>query len=343
MKIFHALFSDERGGLEQAYLDYAEALVSQGHTLCLAVHEQTPYRAELGGLKQNVAYFSPKGFYDFVTIWKLRRAIISSKAELVLAHNSRAMSLLWRAMFGLRVPLVGVSHGYKTRRMKRADALIVLTEDMRRHFLADGYDEKRCFVVGNSIAQVAAEYRPMPPVPVIGAIGRLVYEKGFHLLVQALAELSRRGVLCRAVIAGDGVERESLQRFAAEIGAADLISWAGWVKDKSHFYDVVDIIVFPSLNESFGLVVLEAMNYAKPVIASNTVGPSAIIHHGENGLLFPIGDVLALVEALESVIGSPELHARLAAGGKQRSLDFSPERFAQRLDAVIKEVAAAQA
>jgi glycosyltransferase involved in cell wall biosynthesis len=246
-------------------------------------------------------------------------------------------------MFGLRVPLVGVSHGYKTRRMKRADALIVLTEDMRRHFLADGYDEKRCFVVSNSIVQVAAEYRPMPPVPVIGAIGRLVYEKGFHLLVQALAELSRRGVLCRAVIAGDGVERESLQRFAAEIGAADLISWAGWVKDKRHFYDVVDMIVFPSLNESFGLVVLEAMNYAKPVIASNTVGPSAIIHHGDSGLLFQNGDVLALVEALESVIGSPELHARLAAGGKQRSLDFSPERFAQRLDAVIKEVAAAQA
>lgn len=338
MRIFHALFSDERGGLEQAFLDYSRAMKQLGHELTLLVHEKTPYQTELTALKANIVKVAPRGFYDLGAAWQLRRAIDRGKPNLVIAHNSRAVSLLHKAMIGLGAPLIGVSHSYKTRRMMKASALITLTEHMQRHFIAAGYPENRCLVVQNMIQPVDADVRPMAPVPVIGGIGRLVYEKGFHLLVQAMAELARRGVICRALIAGDGQERAALERFAADIGVAEAISWAGWVKDKKAFYDLVDVVALPSLAEPFGLVVLEAMNYAKPVIASNSVGPASIINHGANGLLFESGDVLALADGLEMVLRDADVARRLALAGKQRALDYSPQRFAEALERAIQTI-----
>jgi glycosyltransferase involved in cell wall biosynthesis len=335
MKIFHALFSDKSGGLEQAYFDYSEAMANKGHSLVLAIHPEAKLKSQLSQLRQEILSFAPKGYYDLGTIWQLRRAIRQTKPDVVLAHNSRAVSVLKLAMLGLSIPLIGVSHGYKTRRMMRADYLLALTDDMRDHFVKAGYCANRCLVMPNMIRPVALDYRPMNPVPVIGAIGRLVYDKGFHQLVQAMAELSRRGVLCRAVIAGDGIERDSLQRFAADLGVSDLISWTGWVRDKQHFYDTIDLLVFPSLNESFGLVVLEGMTYSKPVIASNTVGPASIIEHEKNGLLFESGDVLGLVEAIERLIENSVSAEQIAKAGRERSQEFSPERFAERLDKLL--------
>ena len=128
-------------------------------------------------------------------------------------------------------------------------------------------------------------------------------------------------------IVGDGFERVSLEKLVKEKDLLQNVTFCGYQKEVKNFYVEHDILIVPSLKEPFGRVVIEAMQFAIPVIASNVDGPSEIIKDGEDGILFESGNVEALREAIDFLIKNPQKRIRIGGNGREKQKIFSEEVF----------------
>lgn len=173
--------------------------------------------------------------------------------------------------------------------------------------------------------------------PFIVAAGRLEPAKGFDLLLRAHAELRARGHDVRAVILGQGPEREALQRLASELGTADRVILPGF-HNPWPLMQRARAFVLPSRVEGFGLTLLEAMSVGCPALATDCEGPREVLDGGRAGVLVT-PDPQAIAAGLERVLSQPEVSSRLAQAGAARVRDFAPERIVPRWEQLLAEVA----
>jgi glycosyltransferase involved in cell wall biosynthesis len=141
------------------------------------------------------------------------------------------------------------------------------------------------------------------------------------------------------VFAGDGPERSLLERRASELGVEDRVRFLGFVNQSQlpSVYCAADLFVLPSLFEPFGLVVNEAMLCGLPVAVSDRVGAKFdLVRPGENGYVFPAGDVAALAAILREILPDAEKRARLGAAARRRMETWSPREYT---DAVARALA----
>jgi glycosyltransferase involved in cell wall biosynthesis len=172
--------------------------------------------------------------------------------------------------------------------------------------------------------------------PTVGSIGRLVHEKGFDILIHALARLP--GV--SALLVGDGSERGALERLAREQGVEDRVVFVGWKDDARRWLTAMDVFVVPSRIEGFGLGIVEAMLARVPVIAAAVGGTAEVVIDEETGWLVPPEDPGRLADAIERVLGDEVLRGRTTR--LARSLvktEFTPEIMAGRFEAIYRELA----
>jgi glycosyltransferase involved in cell wall biosynthesis len=179
-------------------------------------------------------------------------------------------------------------------------------------------------------------------------MGRLVERKGVHLLLEALALLEFRPLLH---VVGDGPERARLQQLAAELRVLDDVIFHGFVsgEEKAERLAGCDAFVLPAVidskgdTEGLGVVLLEAMTYGKPVIASAAGGIVDIVRDGRNGFLVPPGDAGALAAAIRACVENPQRARELGAQGRiDVEQGFSWDVIADRLAALYTSVAAAR-
>lgn len=164
----------------------------------------------------------------------------------------------------------------------------------------------------------------------IGFGGRLVREKGVHLLVRAIAGVPGT----RLIIVGDGPERESLESLAEALGIAERVTFAGHVPslEMPRWLAAFDLLVLPTVGrrgwvEQFGRILVEAMACGVPVIGSASGEIPRVI--GEAGLLVPERDERALTEAIRALVAAGDLRTGLGARGRARVTDrFTNERIA---------------
>jgi glycosyltransferase involved in cell wall biosynthesis len=200
-------------------------------------------------------------------------------------------------------------------------------------------------------AAVDAPADPPPPRPRDGRpfellfVGRLVERKGVALLLEAMAGLRGRDAVLHVV--GDGPDRGLLERRAAELGVAERTVFHGFVsaEEKEARFAACDAFVLPAVidakgdTEGLGVVLLEAMSYARPVIASAAGGIVDIVRDGRNGWLVPPGDAAALAGAVADAMDDParcEAYGR--AGREDVAADFSWPVIARRLHDVYLRV-----
>jgi glycogen(starch) synthase len=144
-------------------------------------------------------------------------------------------------------------------------------------------------------------------------IGRLVYEKGFQLALEAMPRLRDRHPETRFLIAGSGTHEDELKRQAEELTLMEHGTFLGWIGDDvlHSLYRIADVCVVPSLYEPFGLVALEAMASGCPCIVADTGGLREVVPHEEAGLRFTARDPDSLVEMVERVFRDHDLRERL--------------------------------
>jgi glycosyltransferase involved in cell wall biosynthesis len=160
-----------------------------------------------------------------------------------------------------------------------------------------------------------ARYQPVRG-PLVYAVGRLVHEKGWHVLIAAIGILTQTFPDIRLVLAGVGGYRDELLRVARSAGVEERVALIGFISDteRNGLYSVADCAVFPSLYEPFGIVALEAMALRCPVVVSDTGGLREVVRPDSTGLLVPPDDVEALATAIRRTIEEPyDTNRRVAA------------------------------
>jgi glycogen synthase len=234
-----------------------------------------------------------------------------------------------------------------------ADSVITCSHYMRGH-VADIFDidERRITVIPNGIDP--AELRPVddlqklrlqfaePEQKLVLLVGRLVYEKGFQLALEALPEVISKLGNVRFLVAGSGTHEQELKAQAERLGLGEHGVFLGWIGDDAlhSLYRIADLCVVPSLYEPFGLVALEAMASGCPCIVADTGGLREVVPAGERvGLRFNGGDPEHLGVMIERLLVDEQLRDRLVTEASEHVLSFDWSDVAQRTKSVYRDLA----
>ena len=224
--------------------------------------------------------------------------------------------------------------------LEPVDVVITVSEAQRRTYERIGVPPALMTTVPNGIrtrerslgrAAARAALGLDPDQPVVLTVGRLTVMKGQRYLVEAVPALAERVPGVAVVLLGDGHLRAALSAQAEALGVADRVHLAGHRGDARALLDAADVFVLPSRHEGMPLAAMEAMDAGLPVVATDVIGTSEVVAHGETGLLVPPQDPAALAAALGEVLRDPDLRARLGAAGRARYEQcFTSARMAAR-------------
>lgn len=139
---------------------------------------------------------------------------------------------------------------------------------------------------------------------VVGSVGRLEKEKGYQIMIEALGILKDKGLALDTIIVGGGSQQDFLHREVQEKGVN--IEWVGVTKDPVPFLKKMDVVIIPSIEEGFGLVILEALATEKIIIASDLPAIREILRDGETGVLFQVGNSVELASKLEDLLSNSQ-------------------------------------
>lgn len=210
------------------------------------------------------------------------------------------------------------------------DAAVAVSESARRDWIArtrlparrvvtihNGVDPERFRRQRTKDAARRALGLPVGAL-VIGSVGRLDEVKGFADLLEAASLLRSRCFEVFTVLAGDGPLRQALEQQAVHLGIAGTTRFLGFRRDVQCVFDALDVFVLPSLSETFGYALAEAMASELPVVATTVGGVPEVIVPDETGLLVPPRDPAALAAALWPLLESAELRRRMGHAGRER-------------------------
>ncbi len=340
MRIANIMLSRGLGGIEQAFLDYNDALRMAGHHVLAITHLQADINALLSNDVQSET-LNNRGSWDVVSAFKLRKILKRFSPDATITHGNRALNLAFKAG-KVKGKHIAVTHNYNLQHFHKCDAVFAITEDLKLTVMKAGFAENKISVIPNMVRLVenktTQEETQNSPF-VIGSMGRLIESKGFGDLILAakkISALTRTPFLVR--IAGDGEHRATLQALIEQHKLGDKIQLLGWITDKKTFYEQCDIFCLPSHQEAFGIVILEAMSYGKPVVAYTSKGPSAIFgQHPTAGVLVPNKDIGLLANKLCDLISNPPQQKFLSAQAlKTVRQHYSLDVVSNKMDAALK-------
>jgi glycogen(starch) synthase len=244
-------------------------------------------------------------------------------------------------------------HAVERTMVHRADHVVACSDYMRGH-VADvfGLPERRVSVFPNGIDPL--DLRPVdgdldgmrrrfaaPDERLVLLVGRLVYEKGFHIALEALPGLIERLGKLRFIVAGSGTAEAELKLQARKLGLLDHGTFLGWIGDDvlHSLYRISDLCVIPSLYEPFGLVALEAMASGCLCVVADTGGLREVVPDDASvGLRFRSRDPRSLATTVERVLTDAALRERLVAKAMDHVARFDWVDVGRRTAALYDEL-----
>jgi glycosyltransferase involved in cell wall biosynthesis len=172
-------------------------------------------------------------------------------------------------------------------------------------------------------------------------VGQLIPRKGVHLLLQACDELLKRGIDSFSLtIIGTGHIGRALRSEAALLGLESYVKWVGAVDygDLGAYYEACDVFVFPTLEDTWGMVVLEAMVFGKPVLCSKYAGSREMVEHAGSGFVFDPLRVDELAGYMERLIREPILVTSFGLQSTKRIASHTPVQAAKSLSMLVDQV-----
>lgn len=164
--------------------------------------------------------------------------------------------------------------------------------------------------------------------PVILGAGRLTEQKGFPVLIRSLRHVRDQRESCRLIIIGEGEMRDDLEALSRDLGLDDAVCLPGFVDNPYEFMRAADVFVLSSRWEGFGNVLVEAMACGTSVVSTDCPnGPAEILEEGKWGHLVPMGDDVALAQAILDVLDAPTVSSDDLV---KRARDFAPEKIAEQ-------------
>lgn len=332
------------GGGERLFVDMSLELAERGHMVQAICHPQFEAIGRI--IRPNITITPLECHNDYSPFarFTMRKAFRRFQPDVVHAHMCRASMIAGSAGKALGIPVVANIHNYiNIKYYKHIQHLFPGTHDQERYLIAKGIDHGKITVIPH-FSRIPAVDR-IPSVrfdarsPLFISLGRFVPKKGFHILIEAIKNLHENGIEAQLVLGGDGPEKERLLELAAGLGLSEHVRFYGWVDDIADFLSQSDLFVLPSLDEPFGIVILEAMALGKVIVSTLTKGPQEVLDDSCAYCCDP-GDVLAMSARLKDALDNREKAEQKAISAWRRYKEkYSPEVIIPRFEEVYNTVA----
>ncbi len=273
---------------------------------------------------------------DVRLVGRLRRIILEEDIDLVVTHDYKASFYTFFARRKLAVKQVAYFHGVTSEDfkvkvynavdrqvLKRLKHVIAVSEKTSELLADMGVDPINITVVPNAIdgaTLVPADWTPPEPAEKrrIVAAGRFSFEKGFDLLLQAIARVRKSREDFTLYLYGTGPEESKLRQLTGVLDLEGTVEFCGFSDDLLPVLRGMDFLVMPSRSEGMPVTVLEAWSQQLGLIATSVGGVPEIVEDGRNGLLVPPEDVQALADKIVYALGNPPVMCQLGRRGFDR-------------------------
>ena len=376
-KIMHIITRLDRGGSADLVLKLAaaqrergrEVAVISGRTVdpvadCQEYHRQTGIKIEFIDCLQRE--INP--WLDLQALWRLFRLLRQRRPEIVHLHTAKAgfVGRLAARAAGLKGVVYTthghIFHGYFNRlktaifiRMEQLAAacgglITTLSEMEKQDFVCRRIAPAAQIIPvpnGLDLAPFSAAQRGNvrreigldDETPVVAWVGRFEPVKGPEIFLQVCRQLHRQyGSRLKALMAGDGALNEKIHQERELLGLNDFLLLPGFRQDIVFLFTDLDLLVVTSINEGFGMVILEAMAAGKPVVAHDVGGIAELVVDGETGFLVPAGDVDAICSRLDQLLNDRELYEAMSQAARRQATAYSLSAMADRFEAIYQQV-----
>jgi glycosyltransferase involved in cell wall biosynthesis len=324
MRILQISSPRQLGGGETHVIELTAALRKRGHEVHLA--------GRSGSAVKPTIQFPFLNALDLFTVLGLRKTLKRRQFDIIHAHVARDYPLVAAALWGLPGKLVFTRHLLHSVRSNplysRVDGWIAPTRQIRESLAP--LAPRTVAVIPNWVDLERFPFQPHAPhSPImLGLLGQISPHKGHDDAIAAVAKL---GEGFRLLVAGKGSARYQKQLQKAARGLP--VEFRGFV-GLPDFFSAIDILLVPSWEEPFGLVLLEAMASGIPVIGTAAGGPLDILRSGEHGILVPPKHPDALADAVRSIESQRE---RLVHAARERvEAEFCIEKVTPRVEAFYR-------
>ena len=353
-KIAHVTASPNFGGVERLILEICRSLrQTKGVEHFVASFPEAgkavPFLHEAENAGFPAYLFKNDMPHLIAATFEFVRLLKQHKIQILCAHGHKARMLGWFAAKYLRIPIVGISHGWTGENRKiqcfeyidkwmhrRMDHIVCVSQGQADKVIRSGTPASRVSVIYNAVkmerfdvpSDISFRYRlesmfPNKPTLIVGAAGRLSPEKGFDVLIAAAKQLAKSKLDVGIVIFGDGFLQETLQQQIDNNGISQFVTLAGFTDQLDQYMHHFDLFVQSSHTEGMPSVLLEAMSARRAVIATQVGGTGELVieapvNEGGNGMMVPPNDPKNLAEALQKVLSDHNLRQTMGENGRQR-------------------------
>ena len=364
LRLLLAIATLGAGGAERVLTLLAEAFAAHGHRvtlLTLDAHASDLLAVAAGVQRLALDCHGPSRSWtgrvraNWTRVRAIRRAVRQERPDVIVSFITEMNVLTLLATVGRATPVLvservdprqhhpgRIWNWLRWRSYRRAAGLVVQTEAVAAWLGTLALPLPAVTVIPNPVAPCARAAARAPRArPYLLGAGRLTRQKGFDLLIRALALLARAAADVELVIAGEGPEEPALRRLAQELKVADRVTFTGRVAELGALMSECFAFVLPSRYEGFPNVLLEALACGAATIAADCPsGPREILAGGRHGVLVPCEDPEALAQAVLSLRSDAKRHAQLCQGGAAAVAPFAVQAVAAQWEGLMRRTLA---
>lgn len=331
------------GGIERVTSVVANALATKGYNVFILnlIDGKNPFFELNPNIKIDCIFSKPVSFktHYLLTIFKIRSFVVKYKINTLIVADSISCIFTVAALIGIKkVKHICWEHfnydynlGLKLRDLGRklaakyCDIIVTLTnEDKLLWEKSLTSLEAKIVTIANPTPFENIVNTPSLKHKTVLAVGRLTYQKGFDLLLEAWAKVYIRNPEWMLIIVGNGEDKHNLKTKLNKLNLIDSVKFIETTNKILDYYKNSSIFCLSSRFEGFGMVLLEAMSVGLPIVSFNCkCGPSDLIEHNGNGYLVDNGDISQLAAALDTMINaSPEDYDKFIKKSYELSLKY---------------------
>jgi glycosyltransferase involved in cell wall biosynthesis len=286
--------------------------------------------------------------FDVRGIASLVKLIRAKRFDIIHTHLSRATVIGIFASRLTRTPMVATVHGMNRKfTYMFADHVMTVSEAAKRHLVDQGVPASRITAVYNAIKPEALGTKPEPLAAktgfgfgpdsvVIGTVSRAHHQKGIDIAIKAVEEIRRRGMDAKYLFIGDGPHLDQFRQLAQQLEISEHVFFPGYSQRVIDALAAMDVFMFPTRREAFGISLLEAMSAEVPIVASAVDGVPEVL--GENsGLLVEDHSPTAFADAAQVLITDTCRRRDIVKNARSRvETVFSVEQTARAVEQVYR-------
>ena len=359
MNILHLRSSEFFGGPERAIVGQCKYL-DKFDVICASFvrgdrRNQFLEECQSRGIKTVAIAESFPG--DLRAVRRLKKEIANRGIDLIISHDYKANVFGYYAVKNCHARQAAHFRGWTASDLKdriynqlnwiylrRIRRVITVSSASRQYLIGKGISGDTIVVVPNAIEcddsapfRVSKSQAPDSEFRVVAA-GRLSYEKGYDILLKAVALVKDKAPAFRLFIYGTGPEEANLRKSAEELGIGDLIEFAGFVDNIKPLFREADLMILPSRSEGMPNVILEAWSQRLPVLSTAVGGVPEMIQPGQNGLLVPSDDPQAMADMLSfAMFHTEEIVAYGEAGYETVREKYSYPKQSELLEKIYND------